>query len=63
MAKARKIKAITNCQLVLENGVLWDAALIISEGKIIDYSTMREITIPEGTEIIDAGIVISLIVL
>jgi hypothetical protein len=48
MAKAQKIKAITNCQIVLENGVLWDAALIISEGKIIDYSTMREITIPEG---------------
>lgn len=54
MAKTQKIKAIINCQTVLENGILWDSALIISDGKIIGYGTMRETEIPEGAEIIDA---------
>ena len=55
MANAQNIKAITNCQLVLENGILWDAAILISGEKIIGYGTMRETQIPENAEIIDAG--------
>ena len=54
MAKAEKIKAITNCQLVLENGILWDAVIIIADGKIIGYGTMRETEIPEGAKVMDA---------
>lgn len=47
-------KAITNCQLVLENGILWDATLLLDGDKIAAFGEAREIEIPSGTEIIDA---------
>ncbi len=47
-------KAITNCQIVLENGILWDAVLLISDDKIAAFGTARETEIPDGAEIIDA---------
>ena len=48
-------KAITNCQLVLERGILWDATLLLSDNKIAAFGAARETEIPEGTEIIDAN--------
>jgi N-acetylglucosamine-6-phosphate deacetylase len=48
-------KAITNCQQVLENGILWDAVLLLSNDKIAGYGTLRETEISEGAEIIDAN--------
>ena len=48
-------KAITNCQLVLERGILWDATLLISYDKIAAYGAARETEIPQDAEIIDAG--------
>ena len=48
-------KAITNCQLVLERGILWDATLLLSDDKIAALGAARETEIPEGAEIIDAG--------
>ncbi len=47
-------KAITNCQLVLENGILWDATLLLANEKIAKYGPAREIEIPDGIEVIDA---------
>ena len=50
----KTITAITNCQVVLESGILWDAVLIIEDGKIAAFGTARETEIPKGAEIIDA---------
>ncbi len=47
--------AITNCQIVLENGIMWDSALLLSEDKIAGYGKMQETEIPEDAKIIDAG--------
>lgn len=47
-------KAIKNCQLVLESGILWDAVLLISDNKIAAFGTEREIEIPLEAEVIDA---------
>ena len=48
------VKVIKNCQIVLENGILWDGALIIEGDKILDYGKERDMTFPENAEIIDA---------
>ena len=47
-------KASTNCQLVLENGILWDATLLIADDKIMGFGPSRETEIPNEAEIIDA---------
>ena len=49
-----QLKVIKNCQIVLENGILWDGALIIEGDKILNYGKERDITFPENAEIIDA---------
>lgn len=47
--------AITNCQLVLECGILWDATLLLEDDKIAAFGPMREIEIPSGVKVIDAN--------
>lgn len=47
--------AITNCQLVLEDGILWDSALLLAGEKIAAFGPSREIEIPKDIEVIDAG--------
>ena len=47
-------KAITNCQLVLEDGILFDATLLLAGNRIAQYGEARVTEIPEGAEIIDA---------
>ena len=54
MSRQNGTKAITNCQLVLENGIIWDATLLISNDKIAGFGPAREIEIPSDAEIIDA---------
>lgn len=54
MSEKKVTKAIINCQLVLEQGILWDAVLLIENDKIAGYGEMRNTDIPEGAEIIDA---------
>ena len=54
MSEMKITKAITNCQLVLEKGILWDATLLISEDKIASFGPAREVEIPKEAEIIDA---------
>ena len=54
MSKTNITKAITNCQLVLERGILWDATLLLADDKIAGYGAARETEIPDGVEVIDA---------
>ncbi len=46
---------VKNAQIVLENGIMWDGAIIVEDGKIKDYGKERDLKIPEDAEIIDAG--------
>lgn len=52
--KAKKIKAIINANVVLENGIIWDGVILISENKIEKAACARDIEIPENADIIDA---------
>ena len=45
-------KAIINANVVTENGIIWDAKILIRGGKILDFG--EDIEIPSDTEIIDA---------
>lgn len=51
----KKITAIQNAQVVLENGILWDGVILVEDGKIIRVGSCRDVEIPEGAERIDAG--------
>ena len=46
--------AITNCQVVLETGILWDGTLLLADDKIAAYGPMKDVEIPEGAKVIDA---------
>ena len=48
-------KALKNCQIVLEDGILWDAVLLLSDNKIAAFGPARETEIPEDAEVIDAN--------
>ncbi len=49
------MKAIKNAQIVLENGIIWDGIILIDGHKISDFGSSRNIDIPTGAEVIDAG--------
>lgn len=46
--------ALTNCQAVLEDGILFDACILIAGDRIAAVDKAENITVPEGAEIIDA---------
>ncbi len=48
------MKAIINTKLVMEDGIIWDGAIIYEEGKILQVGWAKDVSIPEGTEIFDA---------
>ncbi len=48
------MKAIINTKLVLEDGIVFDAAILFDEEKIIDFGPMESVIIPDSAEIIDA---------
>lgn len=48
------MKAIINASVVLENGILWDGVIFITDGKISGIMPQREAEIPKDAEIIDA---------
>lgn len=50
-----KVKAIKNANIVLENSIIWDGTLIIENEKITAIAPQREIEIPQGADVIDAG--------
>lgn len=47
--------AITNCQIVLEDGILWDGTLLVSGDRIAEVGSRGEVVIPEGVATVDAG--------
>jgi len=51
------VTVIENAQLVLENGILWDAVLLIQDGLIVNYGPARELKeqLPADAVRIDAG--------
>ena len=49
-----KTTAITNAHLVLESGILFDGAMLVADGRIAAFGKQRELSIPEGAEVIDA---------
>ena len=48
------IKVIVNSNIVLENGIIRDGAIVIENDRIAEYGRKKEINIPEGAEVIDA---------
>lgn len=50
----RNITAITNAQVVLENGILWDGVVLLEGDRIAQVGSAREIEIPEHATQIDA---------
>ncbi len=55
VANVTNVVAVKNAQVVLENGILWDGAIIIEGTKIKEIAQMRDVAIPENAEIIDAN--------
>lgn len=49
------MRYIKNANLVLENGILWDSALLIEGDRIAAYGAEGEFPVPPDTEIIDAN--------
>ena len=49
-----KKTAIVNAHLVLENGILFDGAMLIEDGRIAEFGPARQLSIPADAEIIDA---------
>ena len=49
------LKAIVNTKLVMPDGIIWDGALVMRDGLIADVGWAKDVAIPEGAEIIDAG--------
>lgn len=52
MTKA--VKAIINANVVLENGIIFDGAILISGDAIIEVGKVSDIKIPDGAQCIDA---------
>ncbi len=52
---AQIMKAIVNTKLIMEDGIIWDGAVLIDGDKIAAAGWRDEVQIPEGTERIDAG--------
>lgn len=48
------VKYITNAQIVLENGIIWDGVITIKDDKILNFGNARDIDIPAYAEVIDA---------
>ncbi len=48
------MKAIINTKLIMEDGIIWDGALLFKNGKIVRAGWAKDISVPQGAEIIDA---------
>ena len=46
--------AITNANIVLENGILWDGVLLLEGDKIHSFGSARDMEIPAEATVIDA---------
>lgn len=48
------MKYIYNAKLILENGIIWDGALVIDGSRITDCGHSKDVPVPDNAEIIDA---------
>ena len=48
------MKAIVNTKLIMEDGIIWDGAVTYDQGRIVEAGWADKVTIPSGTEILDA---------
>ena len=48
------MQAIINAKIVTENGLIWDGVVLFDRGRIVQVDWAENVTVPEGTEIIDA---------
>jgi len=55
MDTSKQLIAIENAKAVLENGIIWDAVIIIKDGRIASYGWKHETEIPTGALRIDAN--------
>lgn len=46
--------AIKNANIVLENGIIWDGVILISDDKIATFGKERDIEIPQSASVINA---------
>ena len=45
---------IKNANLVLENGILWDAAMLIDGNRIAQFGKEEELAVPDDAQVMDA---------
>lgn len=50
-----KLKAIVNTKLVLEDGIIWDGALIYEGDRIVRVGQASDVAVTDNMEILDAG--------
>ena len=50
-----KFTLIKNANIVLENGIIYDGELLISDNKIHDYGRKGEVALPEAYDVIDGN--------
>ena len=48
------MKAIINTKLIMEDGIIFNGAITYENGIIVQADEMDKVSIPEGTEIMDA---------
>ena len=49
------LKAIVNTKLVMQDGIIWDGAITYEDGIIKEVGWRKDVSIPEDTEVMDAG--------
>ena len=49
------MKAIVNTKLIMEDGIIWDGAITWENDRILQVGRAKDVQIPEGTQVIDAG--------
>lgn len=49
-----RLKAIVNTKLILEDGIVWDGALLYEGERIVQVGSREHVTVPDDAEVIDA---------
>ena len=49
------VQAIINTNLILEDGIVFDGAILWEDGRILQLGKQNDVTIPEDAQVIDAG--------
>ena len=51
------MKAIINANIIMPDHVIPNGVILFDDGVIVDFGKAKNVTIPEGAEIIDAEII------